>query len=44
MMNVFKWIKQKRCKHNYRKHWFRNIGPDGGYAKRCTLCGKEIER
>lgn len=44
MMNIFKWFKQKRCDHYFRKHWCRRYGPYGGYVRRCVKCEKEIER
>ena len=40
MINIFKWFNQKRCKHNYMKHWCRRRGPYGGYVYQCTKCGK----
>lgn len=37
MIRFFKWLKQKQCKHHYRKHWSRDTG---GYVRRCVKCGK----
>ena len=36
-------LRQRYCKHNYRKHWNREYG---GYVKRCTKCNKieKVER
>lgn len=35
------WVKQKRCKHKYRKHYNKD---KGFYVMRCMRCEKEIER
>lgn len=37
---MFGWLKQRRCRHHYWKHWNRGSGLYGGYIKRCTKCGK----
>lgn len=35
------WLKEKLCKHKYRKHYSRD---SNGYVMRCVKCGKEVER
>ena len=35
------WMKQKRCKHKYRKHYSKETG---GYVMRCAKCEKEMQR
>ena len=35
------WMKQKRCKHKYRKRYSKETG---GYVMRCTKCEKEMQR
>ena len=35
------WMKQKRCKHKYRKHYSKETG---GYVIRCAKCEKEMQR
>nr|DAV63968.1 MAG TPA: zinc finger domain protein [Caudoviricetes sp.] len=41
---LFQWFRQRRCHHQYCKHWCRHHGPYGGYVRRCVKCGKEIGR
>ena len=38
---MFEKIRQRFCKHNYRKHYSPELN---GYNQRCTKCEKEIER
>ncbi len=38
---MFRWLRQKFCKHAYRKHWSRDAG---GYVMRCVKCEKEVAR
>lgn len=38
---MFRWLRQKFCKHAYRKHWNRDAG---GYVMRCVKCEKEVAR
>lgn len=34
---MFRWIKQRFCKHKYRKHYDKTTK---GYVRRCVKCGK----
>lgn len=34
-------IREKRCKHNFVKHYSRL---QNGYVRRCTKCGKVMKR
>ena len=34
---MFKWLKQRFCKHKYRKHYDKSTK---GYVRRCVKCGK----
>nr|DAP75721.1 MAG TPA: General transcription and DNA repair, Helicase, Translocase, DNA repair.5A [Caudoviricetes sp.] len=38
-MGLFIHLRQRYCKHNYRKRWSRE---NGGYVKRCTKCNKVV--
>ena len=38
-MGIFKWLKQKRCKHHYVKHYDPQRK---GYVRRCSICDKVI--
>lgn len=38
-MSVFRFIKQLLCKHEYRKHYDRDVET---YIHRCVKCGKVI--
>ena len=38
---MIKWIMQQLCKHRYHKH-YSNVSKT--YNKRCSICGKEVER
>lgn len=35
--NMLKWLKQRFCKHKYRKHYDKTTN---GYVRRCVKCGK----
>lgn len=35
--NMLKWLKQRFCKHKYRKHYDKATK---GYVRRCVKCGK----
>lgn len=35
------WMKQKRCKHKYRKHYSKETGD---YVMRYAKCEKEMQR
>nr|DAT85907.1 MAG TPA: Halobacterial output domain 2 [Caudoviricetes sp.] len=37
---MIRWFRQRRCCHEYRKHWNRTSGQHGGYVRRCVKCGK----
>ena len=34
---MFRWLKQRFCKHKYRKHYDKTAK---GYVRRCVKCGK----
>ena len=34
---MLKWLKQRFCKHKYRKHYDKTTK---GYVRRCVKCGK----
>ena len=34
---MFRWLKQKFCKHKYCKHYNKAAK---GYVRRCVKCGK----
>nr|DAT36425.1 MAG TPA: hypothetical protein [Caudoviricetes sp.] len=36
------WFRQRRCCHQYQKHWCRTSGQHGGYVRRCVKCEKII--
>lgn len=38
-MGVFIKLKQRFCKHNYKKHYSTT---EGGYVLRCTKCDKVV--
>nr|DAG82567.1 MAG TPA: DNA-directed RNA polymerase [Caudoviricetes sp.] len=41
MNDLFTWLKQKLCRHQYRKYYSRDRGM---YVIRCMKCGKEVDR
>lgn len=34
---MLRWLKQRFCKHKYRKHYDKTTK---GYVRRCVKCGK----
>lgn len=34
---MLRWLKQRFCKHKYRKHYDKAAK---GYVRRCVKCGK----
>lgn len=36
-MDVIKWLRQRFCKHKYRKHWSKERQQ---YEMRCVKCNK----